>query len=402
MAGAERGVVLEVRGRKAIVLTPEGEFRRVRLAVPLPEVGEEIMLPPNASRGIPWYRVVVAAAALLFIALAVPWTGNLFGGPREVAYYISVDINPSIELAADRRERVMEARAFNPEGEDLLEGLRLEKVEVQRAVAELAREAVRRGYYRAQEEGVLLLAVVPATDAEEGLEAGESLAARLTTTAEKALEENRIIPVVQAATMKPALREQALRAGLSSGKYAVLLESLAQGVDVSGESLKQERILDVLRKSGADWQEILRSLGGRNNLEEKERRVKPLLEKALGSKVDYDPEAAGRAEGGREEVGDGLRGNLVKSSPGTPARTDGAEMGNDAPKGGKRENWVWEAEDSRPAEAGNTAEDKERPVEETGRKKAPRGGEGGKGRGSPPPREKEPRGWPGKNERPAR
>ncbi|MGI9952663.1 anti-sigma factor domain-containing protein [Moorellaceae bacterium AZ2] len=397
MAGAERGVVLEGRGRRVIVLTPEGEFRQVRLAGPLPQVGEEIMLSPPTSQGFRWQKMVAVAAVLLFIVLVAPWAAFLFRGPREVAYYISVDINPSIELAVNSRERVIEARAFNPDGEALLQGLHLKNTEVQRAIAELAREAVRRGYYQAQEEGVLLLAVVPVTNAEEGLEAGENLAARLTTTVEKTLQENKIIPVVQAVTLKPALREHASQAGLSSGKYAVLLEALAEGVTVSGESLKQQRVVDVLQKSGADWQKVLRSLGGHNNLEEKERRVKPLLEKALDSNVKYDPAAAGPSKQGRGEERDGLSGSPLKSSPSTPARTGDVEILEVTREEGQKDKGGLETEGHQPSEANKAQENKGRPVMGEDYNETPGGAEVSKGSMSSSQGKKEPKGLRGKN-----
>jgi len=386
VAGSERGLVLEIRGRQAVVVTPEGQFRRVALDGPVPEVGEEIILPPRASRGIPWYRVAVAAAALLFIlAFIVPGTAGLFGGTGEVAYYISVDINPSVELAADRRERVVEARALNPEGEALLEGLRLERVRIQEAVAELAREAGRKGYFPAPGEGLLLLAVVPAADAGGGLEAGANLAARLKAAAEQALEENGVVPVVEAAAMQPSLREHASRAGLSSGKYAVLLESLAQGVPVRGESLKEEGIPEVLRKAGADWREILRSLGGGKDLEEKEKRIKPMLEQALGA-ADGEPLAAGRAGDGREEVGDGRRGHPVKALPGSPARTGGGEGEEkrlrDGPEYGQEEG-IGEAGKGQPGGTGQTGGNKGREAPANGRTGDPEEGEAAGGRESP-------------------
>ena len=57
----ERGIILEIDGRDAVVLTRDGDFRRVRLDRPGRQVGEEIVLP--ARRRLPAGLVTVAAVA---------------------------------------------------------------------------------------------------------------------------------------------------------------------------------------------------------------------------------------------------------------------------------------------------------------------------------------------------
>lgn len=281
MAGAKRGVVLEIVGGKVIVLTPEGEFRQLRPAGPLPSVGEEIMLAPVVSSALGWRKIAAMVAAIMLLVLGMPWARAFLRGTQEPAFYISVDINPSVELTVNDRERVIEARALNNEGAAMLADLNLEGQAAKAAIGALIREAVKQGYYRSGQEGILLLTVVPAVETEEKFLAGDQLGARLATAAEKILQEDKIIPMVKTLTLQPVLREHAFKAGLSPGKYAVLLEALAAGVPVSGESLKQERIAEVLRRAGGDWRKVLQSLTTDKNLEKKERQLKPLLEKAL-------------------------------------------------------------------------------------------------------------------------
>lgn len=288
MAGAERGVVLEIKGGKVIVLTPEGEFRQLRPVGPLPSVGEEIMLAPAKPSAPAWRKIAAMVAAIGLLVLGMPWVRAFLPGTQEPAFYISVDINPSVELTVNNRERVIEARALNNEGEAMLAGLNLKGQVAEAAIGALAREAVKQGYYRLGQEGILLLTVVPAVETEEKVLAGDQLAARLATAAEKVLQEDKIIPVVKSLTLQPILRENAFKVGLSPGKYAVLLEALAAGVPVSDESLKQQRIAEVLSRAGGDWRKVLQSLTTDKNLEEKEKKLRPLLEKALTPSLTQD------------------------------------------------------------------------------------------------------------------
>ena len=56
-----KGILLELEGRTGIVLTPEGEFRRVPLPAGDPAVGDEILVPrpapnPGGGPGAGWRR----------------------------------------------------------------------------------------------------------------------------------------------------------------------------------------------------------------------------------------------------------------------------------------------------------------------------------------------------------
>lgn len=74
------------------------------------------MLPPD-----PLFRKVLAFCIIIaFIA----GTGVYSWFYKPVSY-ISIDINPSIELALNRFDRVISVTAYNPEGEKIIEGLSL-------------------------------------------------------------------------------------------------------------------------------------------------------------------------------------------------------------------------------------------------------------------------------------
>jgi len=67
-------------------------------------------------------RVLAAAcAALALLAGVRAWRGS-----REPVAYVSVDVNPSVELALDRRDRVVSATAYNEDGAAVLEQVELE------------------------------------------------------------------------------------------------------------------------------------------------------------------------------------------------------------------------------------------------------------------------------------
>ncbi|SMB98857.1 Anti-sigma factor N-terminus [Thermanaeromonas toyohensis ToBE] len=261
MGADERGLVLEIRGKEAIVLTPQGEFRRVRVPQPFPSIGEEIMLPPASSWT--WARMKFAATAVALVFLA--WGLSRIFSPgilarQQPAFYVAIDINPSLELVLNTQEKVMEANSLNTDGKVLLEGLNLRGQDVQDALRTLAKVALEKGYLRPGEEGFLLVSVVPGKETEEGIEAGDRLAGRLAKVAEEVLRAERVEPVVKAGTFKVELRKQAARLGLSPGKYALFLKALEAGLPVTVEALKERGALKALRQAGADPQKLWDSI----------------------------------------------------------------------------------------------------------------------------------------------
>ncbi|MCL1847533.1 MAG: hypothetical protein FWF91_06155 [Coriobacteriia bacterium] len=70
----------------------------------------------SRSRGlsIPKLAGAFATAAVLFMGIAA---FNLY---TTAAAYVSIDVNPSLELTLNRFDRVIDARAFNEEGERIL------------------------------------------------------------------------------------------------------------------------------------------------------------------------------------------------------------------------------------------------------------------------------------------
>lgn len=68
------GVVLEKDGRHVILLTPLGEFKRVRMSGKLPGIGEEVSIPVAHKRFFRIHKVswIAAAAAILILLVGNP------------------------------------------------------------------------------------------------------------------------------------------------------------------------------------------------------------------------------------------------------------------------------------------------------------------------------------------
>ncbi len=88
-------------------------------------------------------------ALIAGLALAMGFSTVLFGceisNSSELAY-VSLDINPSIDMVLDAKDRVQTVTAMNQDGEVLLEGLALQGLKLEAAVEAIIDEAIDLGY----------------------------------------------------------------------------------------------------------------------------------------------------------------------------------------------------------------------------------------------------------------
>ena len=327
MIGSDYGVVVERQGRRVTVLTPQGEWRTIVLQKgQLPQVGEEIMLPPPPKR-IP-RSLAGVAVIIIALLLSLPLARQVLNpvAVTEPLYYINVDINPSLELSVNNRDRVIAARGLNSEGENLLEAIALEGEKATTAVEILASEAVRLGYFLPEQEGTMLLTVTPATNfAQDDLAEADKLGNKLSQAAQDIFQQAQVEAVVQAAAVQPQIREHAIEAGLSAGKYSLLLEALAAGVEVSAADLQRESATRVLARHKADWQQLWQKVQKEKDLLKKEEQLREKLQKAVTNSSAPQGNAYGHAKGNAGKASPvtepGEQQDKANASPSTDARS---------------------------------------------------------------------------------
>lgn len=139
-----KGIVAEINGKYAVVLTQTGLFKRVK-ASPDMAIGKEIDLNRPVENGKIARSVmkVASLAAAGILALGVGFGAYSYTLPYS---YVHVDINPSIELTVNMYDRIIRAEALNVEGEELLSKNDLRNEKVDAGVTRLLNSAVQQGY----------------------------------------------------------------------------------------------------------------------------------------------------------------------------------------------------------------------------------------------------------------
>jgi len=234
-----RGIVAEAAGKGCILLTPEGEFVRIN-RVPRPvRVGQELEVNRSSYH---WPIAGMAVAAALLLALVLPLYTLLpaFGKP---AAYVSLDINPSLELGVNQEGLVVETRAYNQEAQKLLKDSPVNKTDVYHAVQLLIAQAVKDGYIAQAKENLIVAAYTADTKFRvdsaklEGVVKQEAVAAK--------------VPIQYLVTSASSqVHREAEGSQVSQGKYLVFESAKAQGQNISLDDLKKNGIIKTLQAKG--------------------------------------------------------------------------------------------------------------------------------------------------------
>lgn len=156
--------------------------------------------------------------------------------------YLSLDINPSVELGINAFDKVVQVEAYNEDGEKILEEVDIVGSDVTEAVGELVSSADNNGYIA--EDGSTVVSVTTETDNEE-------VATELETVAEEgvnsALEETEKEVVVHKDNIALARRDEARKLGITPGKLNLIQKLQAVDPDATVEEYKDASVNEIMK-----------------------------------------------------------------------------------------------------------------------------------------------------------
>ncbi|MGD6833584.1 anti-sigma factor domain-containing protein [Sutcliffiella halmapala] len=213
-----KGIVLEVHDDYVTMLTPDGEFLKSRKQKGQVDIGEEIIFFP-LHRGaaekrkltsffrMKWAIVTMLTAAVLFMSFYPKYVNN------QVYAYVSLDVNPSLELGLNKNMQVVSIDAFNDEAKLLLPRLGDWKNEDLSKVSSDIMELIRQeGYLKAG--GEIVIASVLADS--ENLVWKKKMQNELTSVSKNLQVENVSVTTIETTSEK---RDEAIKQGVSPGTY---------------------------------------------------------------------------------------------------------------------------------------------------------------------------------------
>ncbi len=148
-----RGVVVQVAANDhVIVMTAQGEFARVPFTKPVC-VGQEIFY--TIKRPPALWKWSIVAALFLAIVSSASQIQEIPGGTAPVCF-VTLDINPSIELGLNSMQRVVTAEGLNRAGVELLKRKRIIGQDLKQALASIEQQAEQDGYLTPGENKIVM------------------------------------------------------------------------------------------------------------------------------------------------------------------------------------------------------------------------------------------------------
>jgi hypothetical protein len=257
----EKALVMEVNEdlNRVILLTRDGQFISRRLSGVCPQIGEEISIGEERNKKGLWYAVsILVAAAMFFVTffagglwnkLIIPSFGN------SVVAYVTVDINPSVELGLDNENIVVTVRPLNEDAKILLQGIVLKGHTSEEAVDVFVDAAAQKGYLAPEKKNQVIINVSKKEPAESD---DHQVSQIIAEHAKKTLEKQNVNAKIEVINTDFEVRDKAEEVNLSAGKYAILVEAKEAGLDINVKSIQKFGVIKAIEKAGGNPEEIIK------------------------------------------------------------------------------------------------------------------------------------------------
>jgi hypothetical protein len=157
-----KGIIAEIHGRSMIVIAKNGDFIKCKKLLNC-EIGDEVNIPAKNIQSI--YKKISTIAAS-FIILAMLSSGvYAYYTPYS---YVSIDINPSLELYINRFDRVIGVHAFNEDAQKVItasSGIKNKNIDA--ALEQIIDSATKEGYLKENAQNSVMIVVSSNSKKEE-------------------------------------------------------------------------------------------------------------------------------------------------------------------------------------------------------------------------------------------
>jgi hypothetical protein len=253
-------------------------------------------------------KILVACIAAVLVI------GVLAGGYTYLetpVAYISLDINPSIELGINALNKVVSSEGVNRDGRALLEGQKIIRASLTDALDSLISIAAQKNYI--SDDGTTVVSITAESN-------NRKRAQNLTNIGEQAVSKSIVRYKVKAVIYKDSadlsLRLEAKKEGVSSGKLKLIKSLQALEPSITVEQHKDSKVSDLLAKA----KELVDAYGTAGELNDSQKEavenLKAIVDRAEKSAENADnltKEEGEEASAALEETNDILNNdNLTK------------------------------------------------------------------------------------------
>lgn len=221
-------------------LTPN-VLDRIDLKQPQEPITDIMPLQSKAISGRRYFQNISVAIAACFCVVF------LYGGSMTVYRngktdsVIGIDVNPSIELSVNRKNKVLKADALNEDAVEIIDDMELKGVDLNIAVNAVIGSMVKHGYLDDIDNAILV------TVSNDSISKAADLRQQVVGDIEDSLKENQVEAVVydQQAVATDEVKELAAEYNISYGKAYFLKEIISQNSFLTIDDMKTLAALNM-------------------------------------------------------------------------------------------------------------------------------------------------------------
>lgn len=243
-----RNVVVQVQGKYVVLMNDIGDFIKIKNKDYT--IGQRIEYYSVKKKAC-FARLLTAAAAVVVM---------LFGGGAYAYYtpysYVTVDINPSIELEMNIFNRVIDAKAMNEDAKPILNDLQLSGCDINTAAQMIVGELMKDGYLTQGSTAELMV-----TTSSNNENCAKDILKKAMDALNKETEQNSISANIHGESISKEVKTKADEYGVTPGKLVL--------ADLYAKSSEDPASVDINEWTGKSVKEIVAAIKEENKEQSK-------------------------------------------------------------------------------------------------------------------------------------
>lgn len=221
--------------------------------------GNVIIMKEAKKKTKRWVKQIAAMAAVAAILIAGTVSAGVYRTNYAVASTVSLDVNPSIEITANEKERVLDVKALNEDGQIVIEDMDFKGSDLKVAVNALIGSMLKNGYLSELSNSVLIS--VDNSNPEKGAALKEKLMEEVSIILQTDTFDGAVLS--QTIVADKELQELAENYGITTGKAQLIQQLVEKNPLYTFQELVPLSIneLNLLYESGQTELDYVASVG---------------------------------------------------------------------------------------------------------------------------------------------
>lgn len=254
----KRGVVMEVKRKKAVILTENGRFETIHLPKRKepPKIGDKVSMAGEGAgfsrkKHSPRWLPVISTVTVLMIFIVL--LGGVFPSHpnKTVAAYVSYDVNPSFSAAVNGKLQVVSVKTWNKDAKRLFSDWDTYRfMSLKDFSHQIIQKIAQKGYFDGNQQVLIATTVmVPKSSKRKKVQNALQNAVDQIRS-DDLLAKNDVVVSVESAD--PKTRKNANAHGLSVGRYMLYLDAENSDRSLSISKIKQMSVSAIKKKIKSD------------------------------------------------------------------------------------------------------------------------------------------------------